>query len=306
MHVNDSNGKVLESQQESLPVRLSVIIPCYNGAEYLGMQLESLARQKWDEPWEIVLADNRSTDDSVVIARQYQEKLPNLRIVSASEKQGKPYAVNVAAWSAKGEALLFVDADDEVGEGWLSAMGEALKKRDFVASRIDIEKLNSVELQKARPNPQKDGLQQYTYPPYLPHAGGGTLGIKRSLFEAVGGMDENMLLLEDTDLCWRLQNSGTKLYFVPEAVLHYRYRGTVFSLFKQGIGYGEYNVVLYKRYRSYGMPKLNPKKGLYKWVRLFLHLPRLLNNEQRPRFMRVLGWNIGRLIGSVKHRIWAL
>lgn len=301
---NSSNLQT--NSQHSLPIKLSVLIPCYNGADYLGVQLEALTRQEWPEPWEIIFSDNRSTDDSAVIARQYQQKLPNLSIVNASERQGQPYAINVAAEAAKGEYLLFIDADDEVEEGWLNAMGEALKKYDFVAARLDIKKFNSPRLQEARPHPQQNGIQKYTYPPYLPHAGGGTLGIKSSLFKAVGGMDESLPLLHDTDLCWKLQRQGIELHFVPEAVLHYRYRGTLSSMFKQGMAYGEYNVLLYKRYRVHGMPKLKLSRGIYKWVKLLFQLPRLLRKDQRPRVVRVLGWNIGRLVGSIKHRVLAL
>lgn len=304
-HEAISNHLPIDSQQSS-SIKLSVLIPCYNSADYLGVQLDALARQTWSEPWEIILADNRSTDNSVVIARQYQQKMPNLRIVDASERQGQPYAINVAAQAAKGESLLFVDSDDEVGEGWLHAMGEALKKYDFVAARLDTEKFNPLELQKARPNSQQNGIQKYTYPPYLPHAGGGTLGVKSSLFTAVGGMDEAFPLLHDTDLCWKLQRQGAELHFVPEAVLHYRYRGTLLSMFKQGMAYGEYNVALYKRYRAQGMPKLKLSRGIYKWAKLLLQLPHLLNEDKRPRFIRILGWNIGRLIGSVKYRVLAL
>lgn len=301
-----SNSNLQEDSSSSSPVKLSILIPCYNGADYLSAQLDALMRQEWPEPWEIILADNRSTDDSVMIAQQYQQKMPNLRIVDAFERQGQPYAINVAAKAAKGESVLFIDADDEVGEGWLCAMGEALKKYDFVAARLDSEKLNPPKLQEARPNPQKDGIQKYTYPPYLSHAGGGTLGVKASLFKAVGGMDESLPLLHDTDLCWKLQHRGVELHFVPEAVLHYRYRGTLLSMFKQGMAYGEYNVILYKRYRPHGMPKLKLSRGVYKWVKLLLRLPRLFNSDQRPRFVRVLGWNVGRIAGSIKHRVLAL
>jgi glycosyltransferase involved in cell wall biosynthesis len=43
---------------------LSVVIACYNAAETLPVQLEALSKQEWSRQWEVVLADNGSTDDS--------------------------------------------------------------------------------------------------------------------------------------------------------------------------------------------------------------------------------------------------
>ena len=186
-------------------MKLSVVIPCYNGADTLGVQLEALANQHWPEPWEVIVLDNRSTDGSRQIAERYKERLPKLRVVDASARQGQPFALNVGVEAATGEAVAFCDADDEVSSGWVAAMGEALSRHDFVACSVDIEKLNPPWAVAARGYPQRDGLQKAWYPPYLLHAGGGTLGVKRSLHAMVGGFDEALPYLHDTDFCFKLQ-----------------------------------------------------------------------------------------------------
>lgn len=287
-------------------MKLSVIIPCYNAADTITAQLEALASQHWSEPWEVIVADNRSTDESMVIVKQYRERLPNLRIADASARQGQPYALNVGARAAVGDALTFCDADDMVGSGWVAAMGEALSRYDFVACRFEIEKLNAPWVQKSRGNPQPDGVQKYNHPPYLPHAGGGTLGVKRSLYEAIGGFDESLPLLHDTDYCWRLQLAGTELHFVPDAVVHVRYRDTLGGIYRQARGYAEYNVLLYKRYRPLGMPQLSWKTGVKAWVRLFRRLLRIRSKASLARWVWQFGWCMGRLQGSFKHRVLAL
>ncbi|MBF2059991.1 glycosyltransferase family 2 protein, partial [Fischerella thermalis] len=43
-------------------MKVSVIIPCLNAAETIGVQLEALANQQWSQPWEVIIADNGSTD----------------------------------------------------------------------------------------------------------------------------------------------------------------------------------------------------------------------------------------------------
>ena len=286
-------------------MKLSVVIPCYNAADTISEQLDSLSQQHWTEPWEVVVADNRCTDNSMAIVRQYYGKLPNLRIVDASDRQGQPYALNVGANSAIGEALAFCDADDVVGAGWVAAMGSALSHYNFVACRIDIKKLNEMWIQKSHGHPQEFGLNVYRYPPYLPHGGGGTIGVKKILYQTIGGFDESLPYLHDTDFCWRLQRSGTKLHFVPDAVMHVRYRDNLRGLYRQAQSYGEYNVLLYKRYRPLGMPKLQFKPVLDAWLVLPKRLYKIRSKEDIASWIWMYGWRTGRLKGCIKHRVMA-
>ena len=151
-------------------MKLSVIIPCFNSAKFLGQQLKALAQQEWSEPWEVILADNGSTDDSIAIARQYQHKFSHLRIVDASAIPGAAYARNVGAKVAKGELLAFCDADDEVAPGWVAAMGEALEQYEFVAGRLEREKLNEPWLRKSRIAAQTNKLSTFPCAPNLKRA----------------------------------------------------------------------------------------------------------------------------------------
>jgi glycosyltransferase involved in cell wall biosynthesis len=286
-------------------MKLSVIIPCYNAANTIGAQLEALAAQSWSQPWEIIVANNRSTDAFVSSVSKYRDRLPNLRMVDALARQGQPYALNIGAQAAVGDALAFCDADDEVGTGWVAAIGQALSKYDFVACRVDIEKLNAPWVQKSHDNLQRDGLMPYRYPPYLPHAGGGTLGVRRSLHEAIGGFDESLPYLHDTDYCWRLQLAGIKLQFVPEAVTHVRHRDTLTGTYRQARLWAKANVLLYKRYRSLGMPKLSWKMGMRAWRDLLLCPPHIHSKKDVAQWLWQFGWRMGRLQGCVEYGVLA-
>ena len=287
-------------------MKLSVIIPCFNAANTIAVQLEALAQQHWCEPWEVIVSNNGSTDETLAIVEQYQDKLPNLRIVDSSDQPGAAHARNIGASAAAGVVLAFCDADDEVAPGWVAAMGEALSKYDFVACKREYNKLNEPWTLKYRTLTQLNGLQEYRYPPYLPHASGSTLGVRRSIHEAIGGFDETMLRLQDTDYCWRIQLAGTQLHFVPDAVFHYRFRDTIGGLFHQGRLWGEYNVLLYKKYRPLGMPKLSPKASVRSWVRLLKLFPQCFSKEDRAKLVTVLARRIGRLQGCIKYRVLAL
>ncbi|MGF1480864.1 MAG: glycosyltransferase family 2 protein [Cyanophyceae cyanobacterium] len=288
-------------------MKISVIIPCYNAAETIATQLEALANQHWCEPWEIIISDNGSTDETLLIVEQYQQRLPNLRVIDSSSRRGGGYARNRGVLAARGDAIAFCDDDDEVAPGWIAAMGEALSQYDFVAGRLEFKKLNQPWVIQSHACPQQHGLQKYREPPFLEHAAGCNLGVKRSIHEAVGGFDESLFRLQDTDYCWRIQLAGTKLHFVPEAVIQYRFRHTVAGLYRQARLWGEYNVLLYKKYRTFGMNQPSKKTMIKAWLKLLLSFPKIfLGKGKRANWIWKLGWRVGRLNGCIKHQVLAL
>ena len=285
---------------------LSVVIPCLDAADTLRGQLAALAAQSYEGDWEVIVADNGSRDGSRDVVASFGDRLPRLRLVDAADRRGRAHARNAGAAAATGDALLFVDADDEVAPGWLAAMGEALARHDFVACRYDSDTLNPEWTRRTHANPQRDGLSRYDYPDYLPHAGGGGLGVRRTVHAAAGGFDETMPALEDTDYCWRLQRAGHALVFVPGAVVRIRHRHDLGGMFRQGWRTGRYNVLIYARYRRLDMPRLGVLPGLLRWGMLALRTPVMLcSRAGRARWAWQLGWRLGRLHGCVLYRVAA-
>jgi glycosyltransferase involved in cell wall biosynthesis len=289
-------------------VRLSIIIPCYNAATTLGEQLAALANQTWEQPWEVIVADNGSHDDSRRVAADFLMRMPHLRIVDAGARRGGAFARNEGARHARGTALAFVDADDVVAPGWVAAIGQALDRHPFVASRFDIERLNQHSwLSRTRRNPQADGLQRVSYPPYLPHAGGSGLAIERKLHEQVGGFDETLPRLMDTDYCFRVQlQCQVPLTFVPEALVYVRYRDTLRGMLRQTRERAIANVALARRYSEQQGERntsLSPWLSYARrWLRQLGRLTKIRQREQFAEWLRMNAWLIGLLQGSLQYR----
>lgn len=94
--------------------KVSVIVPVYNTDRYLKSCLDSLVNQTLDD-LEIIVVDDCSTDQSVLILEEYQKKYPmKMRIFRNPENKGQGYARNVGIRQAKGEYIGFVDSDDYV------------------------------------------------------------------------------------------------------------------------------------------------------------------------------------------------
>jgi GT2 family glycosyltransferase len=74
---------------------VSVVMPANNAAATIGQQLEGLAGQTYQCPWELVIADNGSRDETVVITRRWADRIQRLSLVDAADRPGASYARNV-------------------------------------------------------------------------------------------------------------------------------------------------------------------------------------------------------------------
>lgn len=276
---------------------LSIIIPCRNAARTIGETLHALAEQAWPVEWEVIVADNGSHDDLAQVVARHKQWIPALSLVDASARHGASYARNVGVKAATGEGILFCDADDIPGSGWAVAMESALRTHGFIASRLEFEKLNTPLIRVARGCTQVATLQRFSFLPF-PHAGAGTLGITRSLHDAIGGFDETIPICEDIDYCMRVQQRGVTLTFVPEAMLHCRLRTNKKGVYAQAALYAEYEVFLYKKYGAASLWELwRWRKYVQVWQWLFQRLPELLRT---PEGKTMLAWRLGRQMGLLK------
>jgi GT2 family glycosyltransferase len=285
---------------------LSVVLTCHNGAGTIGRQLEALARQEWSGRWEVIVSDNGSTDESPSIVVGYRKRLPGLRIVDSSDRPGLPHAANVGVRAAAGEAIAFCNDDDEVAPGWLAAMGEALQHDEFVAGRLEFDRLNEPWAIAIRGRPQTEGLAEWGFLPAPPFGFGCTLGVRHSVHEAIGGFDEALTPAgEDMDYCWRLGLAGSTLQFVPSAVTHYQLRNRLRSVYSQARDYGVGNVLVYKKHRGIVLPAVSHpwRRGLRGWAGLGKRF--LLVSSKTGLGLAVwhLGLRTGMLRASIEHRI---
>jgi glycosyltransferase involved in cell wall biosynthesis len=276
---------------------ISVIVPARDAAATLGVLFESLARQTFSQPWELILADNGSTDGTVDVALSFASRLP-LRVLDASQVAGTAHARNVGARYSRSGRLAFVDADDEVDAAWLEAIATALGEHDAVASRFETARLNTPEVRAARHLSQESKLGEHRS---LVHAGGSGLAVRRRVHESIGGFDEGLLRLEDTDYCWRLQFAGHDLHFEPNAVVHVRFRTSVRASMRQAFGYGRFDGHLYHRYAAKGLVPHVPFRDSLKGVGMrVVRVLRPSTHRARSQSWRSLANHVGFLLGRLE------
>jgi glycosyltransferase involved in cell wall biosynthesis len=276
---------------------LSVVIACRNEEQHLPVQLAALAAQVVEGWVDTVVVDDGSSDGTADVAEAFADRLPGLQVLRTPPR-GRSVAVNAGVAASTGEAVVLVDGDDEVAPGYLAALQAALVEHRAVAARIDNDTLNPERLRGGRPALQGEGLAHEPQQPW-PVAGGGTLGIHRSTFDAVGGFDPAVLYAQDSDLCWRLALAGVELAWVPDAVLRYRHRTTMGGTYRQARRYGLGNALLDHRFGT----RL-PWSTVVKRALRLLFVARLVPGFLSPRVRVAAAFEAGIRVGWLQGRLW--
>jgi glycosyltransferase involved in cell wall biosynthesis len=267
----------------------SIVIPTHNGALTLIHQLDALAQQDYSDPWEVLVADNGSEDDTQSLVENYTG-LPALRWIDASARRGEAAARNIGTAQARGDIILCLDDDDIVGPDWLSQMGLAFHGADIIGGGV------SFDFEHRMLQPVGGALAQF-----LPHGLGANLGVRRTVLDALGGFDEDFYAATDLDLCWRGQIAGFSFAHHPAAVVYKRRRDGNLGAWKQHFSYGRADVMLYRRFAEHGMKRewlLAAKRVLW----LATRVPVSWTRSVRPTWIRTAGHAAGRLFGSIQYR----
>ena len=119
-------------------MKYSVVIATYNRCEDLEGTLQSLAGLGPDGPWEVIVVDNNSTDDTRGVVGRRQSTFPAPLHYLFEARQGRSPALNAGIRMARGEIIVTTDDDVRVPRDWLNASGEALESLgcDYVGGRV--------------------------------------------------------------------------------------------------------------------------------------------------------------------------
>lgn len=139
-------------------VLVSVVVPVYNAAPYLKQCIESLLNQTYRR-LEIILVDDGSTDDSFTICKKYEELFGEKIKVVHKENGGVSSARNLGISFAKGEYLIFVDADDQVHKELVEIFMEANEETRILLCDISN---NEADLKKVYADKWRDNVSFYS------------------------------------------------------------------------------------------------------------------------------------------------
>ncbi|MBX7174805.1 MAG: glycosyltransferase [Pyrinomonadaceae bacterium] len=204
---------------ESEKSKISIIIPAYNAAKFIGQAIESIFRQTLP-PLEIIVIDDASTDQTVSLVEKYSSPVRLLK----QKKSGVSAARNFGIRESIGEFVAFLDADDIFIEPTKLEKQLALIKEkdcDLVMSgwRITDENLNKIA---DRPLwlevPQINLFHLIRTVAVLPSA----MFVRRSKLLEIDGFDKSLTNAEDVDLVFRLLLANCQAEWLKEITVAYR------------------------------------------------------------------------------------
>jgi glycosyltransferase involved in cell wall biosynthesis len=203
---------------------VSVIIPNYNYAHYLGEAIESVLAQTYPSI-EIIVVDDGSSDGSMSVLEPYDDKITLIR----QQNQGVSAARNNGAAAGRGQYVAFLDADDV----WLPLKVEKQVERFLSGNGPGLVHVGLVEIDaRGAPMDERlDGLEGNVVDELLLFERGVILGggsgiiVTREIFDKVGGFDEDLSTSADWDFFVRVCQICSAA-FVPEVLLKYRVHGS--------------------------------------------------------------------------------
>ncbi len=195
----------------ALPSIVTIAVPSYNQGRFLEGALNSIFEQNL--PVEIFVADAGSTDQSIDIIKKFEGRLSGWR---SHADRGQAAAINESI--AKGTATYvgWLNSDDMLISGGLKRLVDALERNPNAPAAYG-KVWNYVEATGARQSVWVEPFSQARLALRCIVSQPGTL-MRRSAWEAVGGLDENLLMAIDYDLWWRLFKKFAPLEYVDEFV----------------------------------------------------------------------------------------
>lgn len=207
---------------------LSVLIPAHNGAHWIAETLKRLPAAAGRLTFEAIVVDNSSSDETVSLCRA----APDVRMISNDSNRGFSSAVNQAGAVARGSTLFVINQDLYLAPLALEKIHAFLEENDSVVGGRLVFPDGRPQM-SCGPFPTLIGSVfrmmlphgQRKYHSTLPDsantvdwATGAFLGFRKSLFERIGGFDEDFFMYyEDVDFCLRARRAGFPTYYLPTA-----------------------------------------------------------------------------------------
>jgi glycosyltransferase involved in cell wall biosynthesis len=205
---------------------ISVIVTVLNEEKNIRDLMVSLLSQ--EQPFEIVVVDSMSSDRTPKILEEYSEKYDFVKYYRKKTTRGG--GRNYGASKSNYDYLAFIDGDAIAGESWIKNLRGLTGKYNLVAGKS----VNTGNMKYSM-----DRLSLY-YGEFEVTRPSSNLMYSKSLFQSIGGFDENFITAEDIDLNIRAVKSGARCTVCENCVVYTKTRET-FKQFKQQAywnGYG--------------------------------------------------------------------
>lgn len=193
-------------KQSRMAPRTSVVITSYNLGSLLPRAVESVRKQT-DASWEVIIVDDKSTDDSLDVARNLAASDERIRVVANVENLYLAGALNAGIRAARGRYIVPLDADNELGSNALEVLGnhlDAHRDVDIAYGRMEVVEEDGKRWVSDWPPENFDYVRQLSHRNQIPS----TSMYRKTVWERVGGYRRRCRTAEDADFWCRATSFG--------------------------------------------------------------------------------------------------
>ena len=223
-----STYPAFEIDRQETPL-VSIIIPVYNQFVYTYDCIKSIKENSGDVPFEIIVADDCSTDQT----KKIEEIIHGLRVIHNKNNLRFLLNCNNAAKEARGKYILFLNNDTEVAENWLEALLDLIENDATIGMVGSKLVYPNGQLQEAGGIVFADAsgwnygrlsdpdMPEYNYVKEVDYISGAAIMIRAELWRQIGGFDETFApaYYEDTDLAFSVRKAGLRVVYQPASVV---------------------------------------------------------------------------------------
>ncbi|MGD1875579.1 MAG: glycosyltransferase [Mastigocoleus sp.] len=253
---------------------ISVIIPIYNGESDLPELISCLITQTYPQQLvEYLLVDNNSSDRSFKFIETAAENSPiNICPLQENRIQSSYAARNAGIRAAKGEILVFTDADCRPQPHWLEEIVKPFLKSDTVVVAGEIIANPGKSLLERFADTQETLSQKHTLAnSFCPYGQTANLAIRYMALIKVGLFRPYLTTGGDADICWRIQKENIGcIEFAPDAIVKHCHRATIEELESQWRRYGRSNRYLHELHGIDLMRQITARECYYRLLRWVL------------------------------------
>ena len=204
------------------PPHISVVLPAYNAEKYLDQAVRSILAQTFTD-FELIIVDDGSIDNTLVIAHNLANDLadPRIRVIANKENRGIPKTRNIGWKAATGEFIAHQDADDYSHPTRLEKQITYLRKNPKVGvlgtNRQTLNRQGKIRDHK--PMPEQAVFDDLLHRNLIIN---GSAMVRRSVLEQADGYDEWFPTCEDYDLWLRIADGIAWIRNLPDALYVHR------------------------------------------------------------------------------------
>lgn len=292
---------------------ISYVVVCYNSVKHIEKCIDSIIKQTHTNS-EIIIIDNHSSDNTVVIAKELASRNKNINLILNSENLGYGEAINETISICKGQFIAILNADTLLDSHWADRLLNVLKSNEKIMSVSGIVLFPNGEIQSNGGMMDKYGavVQKNSKIFYssmvkdesIFYNDGSAFMIRKICFQELQFDPKLFLYYEDVDLSWKIRMMGYEIGHDPNAISYHDVGHSHAEMTLSKFYYISRNRI-YMCQKNYSIPKIIRRVPL---ILLLVFVNAIVYDLYKPqkgylfKFLKTIIWNVGNFRSTIKEQ----